>query len=805
MKKKVIYIGNNITHKTKYTPQLKTLTDLLKTEGFAIIISSKYLNKFKRVVDMLWTLLKNRSRTSFVIIDTFGTSNFYSAVFISQWARLLGLPYVPVLRGGNLPLKLKENPYFSKLLFLYSYKNIAPSGYLKAALNQYGYSAEVIPNVIDISIYPFKNRKEFQPKILYVRAFHQIYNPTMAVRVLHKVQKKFPKASLCMIGPPMDDSFEQTKQLARELGLVDSIKYTGVLSKSDWHKVSEEYDIFINTTTIDNTPVSVMEAMAMGIPVISTNVGGIPYLLEDGKDAFLVPNNDSVAMADKIVEIVSNQIAIEPVVKNARCKVEQFDWNVVRQAWIKLLNEKPQKKGLVDTLYDSSPLFVQNLLVSAYGIYWKRRRLGGNFKKYLKEFKSREHFSKQQWDEYQTQELRKLLIHAFTTVPFYYELYKGHGFSLEDFERFELKDLNKLPYLEKEDLRKFGKSTLLSQKKEKGTYVASSGSTGTPVSIYLSKRMHQKWNAAYESRLRNWAGVNSSLARGMIGGRRILNPNRPKKPFYRFNRIENQTYFSTYYINEKNTPDYIDGLVKHKVEYLVGYAMSIYFLAENINKLKLDAPKLKGVLTSSEKLTRQMRLEIEKAFQCKVFDAYSGVEACGLISENMDGELLFSPDTGIMEVLDSEGNEVNDGESGEVIATGLLNFDQPLIRYRIGDRVTKAKNQKTKSGIEMPIIESIDGRIEDVVLTNDGRRMVRFHSVFIDINGLVAGQLVQKKIDEIHLNLMVNTQFSTNDESEMEERVQNQLGKVKVYFNYVEEIPKNKNGKIRAVISELSN
>ncbi|OIQ36299.1 MAG: hypothetical protein BM563_11110 [Bacteroidetes bacterium MedPE-SWsnd-G1] len=753
----------------------------------------------------MFTVIKHHRKSWFILLDTFGASNFYYAVFIAQIARLFGTPYLPILRGGNLPKRFEGNPRLTRLLFKYSCKNITPSGFLKKALMDHGYAAETVPNIIDISVYDFKKRESYLPKILYVRAFHQIYNPTMAVRVLAQVKEEFPEVCLCMIGPEKDNSFRETQELAIKLGVEESITYTGVLSKKEWHKIAQDYDIFINTTTIDNTPVSVMEAMALGLPVISTNVGGIPYLLKDKIDAFLVNNNDVDAMANKIIEIISGKVDVSSTVLNALKKVEQFDWSVVRKSWIKLLNEKPKKKGFIDAFYDSSPVNIQNLLVSFYGFYWKQRRLGGNFKKYLKEFKSREHFSKQQWDEYQTQELRKLLIHAFTTVPFYKELYTRHGFTLEDFKKFELNDLHMLPYLEKEDLRKFGKTSLLSLKKEKGTFVASSGSTGTPVSIYLSKQMHQKWNAAYESRLRNWAGVNSSLARGMIGGRRILNPNRPKKPFYRFNSAENQTYFSAYYINKKNTPDYIEGLVKHKVEYLVGYAMSIYFLAENINKLELVAPKLQAVLTSSEKLTMQMRMEIEKAFKCKVFDAYSGVEACGLISENMDGELLFSPDTGILEVLDPGGKEVDYGVSGEVVATGLLNFDQPLIRYRIGDRVTKAKHQKTKSGIEMPLIESIDGRLEDVVVTNDGRKMVRFHSVFIDINGLVAGQLVQKKIDEIHLNLMVNTEFRTNDESEMEERVQNQLGKVKVYFNYVEEIPKNKNGKIMAVISELSN
>ena len=159
-------------------------------------------------------------------------------------------------------------------------------------------------------------------------------------------------------------------------------------------------------------------------------------------------------------------------------------------------------------IYAKSPVAFQNAIISLYGYYWKNRRLGSIFKKQLSEFKFRESFTDNQWKDYQTLELRKLLVHAFKTVPFYTDKYIKAGFSLNDFEKFELTDISKLPYLEKEELRKFGKTTLLSTKREKGKFYSSSGSTGTPISVYFSKKTHQIWNAAYEVRVRNWAGVN---------------------------------------------------------------------------------------------------------------------------------------------------------------------------------------------------------------------------------------------------------------------------------------------------------
>lgn len=458
---------------------------------------------------------------------------------------------------------------------------------------------------------------------------------------------------------------------------------------------------------------------------------------------------------------------------------------------------------LINILYKYSPVFLQNFAISVFGYFWKKRRLGNIFSTEVIAFQKREKFTKIQWNDYQTKALRKLLIHAFTHVPFYKNKYSTLGFTLNDFENFELKDLKKLPYLEKEELRKFGETSLLSTTKERGKFMASSGSTGTPTKIYFSKAFHQTWQAAYEVRVKNWGNINFKMARGMIGGRRVLPTANAKAPYYRYNYFEKQTYFSAYHLSDNTVYNYVQGLINNKVEYLVGYAKSIYFWADFINQKKIKTPQLKAVLTSSEKLTDEMRIIIEKAFKCKVFDAYSGCEACGLISENNDGELLFSLDTGIMELVDFEGNEINPGETGEVIATGLLNYNQPLIRYRIGDNVTLTKNQETKSKINFPIIKEIEGRVEDVIVGKDGRKMVRFHGLFINLKHLKASQVIQHKIDSIEIKLIVNPKFDTRQEKIISDRLTSQLGKISIKFTYIEDLPRTKNGKIKAVISHI--
>lgn len=458
----------------------------------------------------------------------------------------------------------------------------------------------------------------------------------------------------------------------------------------------------------------------------------------------------------------------------------------------------------VDHVYKSLPVSAQNLIISLYGWYWQKRRFGGGFKQELLKFRSRNNWNEAQWREYQEQKLRDLLIHAFSHVPFYKEKYSQAGFQLNDFKNFKLEDLHHLPFLEKQELREFGETKLLADNRKKGNFYSSSGSTGTPTKIYYSPSFHQIWSAAFEVRIREWAGVDRFSARGMIGGRRVVKEGDAQGPFYRYNSFEKQTYFSAYHISPSTIADYVEGMVKGKVTYMTGYAMSNYFLAKNILEAGIQAPQLKAVITSSEKLTDEMRQLFKEVYGCKTFDSYSGVEACGLFSEDPNGRLLDSPDVGITELLSESGADIQAGEVGEVVSTGLLNYDQPLIRYRIGDMAQLAEDQSSVDGREMPVIAQISGRIEDRVKGPDGREMVRFHGIYINIDGLLASQLIQEQLDEFIIRLVVDDSFQTSSAEElMRKRMQSQLGKVGIQFEYVEDLPRTSNGKIKAVISRI--
>ncbi|MES2691525.1 MAG: hypothetical protein V4658_14045 [Bacteroidota bacterium] len=448
-------------------------------------------------------------------------------------------------------------------------------------------------------------------------------------------------------------------------------------------------------------------------------------------------------------------------------------------------------------IYKNSPLPLQNLAITFYGYQWKKRRFGGIYRQEYEGYRQREVFTPPQWESYQNQHLNKLLLHAVSKVPYYKEAFNGI-----DINAVDIHSLHKLPLLEKNTLRKLGETTLLSTSKEPGgEFYSSSGSTGTPTKILFSAAMHQRWSAAFEARIRNWAGLSINNARGMIGGRRIVSDGESEGPFYRYNRIEKQVYFSAYHISEKNAANYVEAMHKYKTDYMTGYAMSNYFLARFIEKKNLHAPTLKAVITSSEKLTMEMRETFERVYGCKSFDSYSGVEACGLISECEKGKLHISPDVAIIEIIKADGSYAKPGEEGEAVCTGFLNYDQPLIRYKIGDVLRLSKQQTCECGRHMPVVDEIIGRTEDTVIGPDGREMVRFHGIFVGIPSIIEGQVIQHTLTDFEIRLVLHKSLEAREQELIDTRMRSQLGNIKVTTSIVNSIPRNQNGKFKAVIS----
>ena len=340
---RVLYFGN-ILSKHGYTPTtIENLSRLLRTEDMEFYTSSDKCNKLFRFLDMILFFFKHRKKADVVLIDTYSTLNFWYAVVIGMLSRCFHIKYIPILHGGKLPQRIERNKNISARLFNRSAVNVAPSSYLYTEFVKRGFhNTTIIPNFINEDDYLIRERKTANPmRLLWVRSFSDGYNPQMAVRCLSLLRQDFSDTTMLMIGGTNggEECLKATKRLAEELGVSDAIEFTGKLSKRELIERSQECNVFINTTNADNTPVSMIEAMATGIPVVSTNVGGIPYIIDDGKNGLLVEAGDVDAMADKLKLLMVDEAM---AVRLSRASIEtgtKYYSSSVRNAWHKLLKE----------------------------------------------------------------------------------------------------------------------------------------------------------------------------------------------------------------------------------------------------------------------------------------------------------------------------------------------------------------------------------------------------------------------------------------------------------------------------------
>lgn len=310
----------------------------LTTAGWAVLTTSSRPNRFARLLDALLTVWWQRHRYNVAQVDVFSGLGLVWAEIVCCALRMAKKPYVLTLRGGNLPVFAQGASKRVQRLLQSASAVTAPSAYLLEQMSSYHQDLVPLPNPLDLAKYPFKHRKHPASNLVWLRTFHDLYNPSLAVRVVALLAKDFPTVRLVMIGPNKGDgSCESTMNLALKLSVLERVNFPGPVPKDDIPHWLQQGDIFLNTPRVDNAPVSVLEAMACGLCIISTNVGGIPYMLEDEHDSLLVPDDDHAAMAKAVQRLLTEDGLAERLSGNGRRKAEQFDWTNILPRWEALL------------------------------------------------------------------------------------------------------------------------------------------------------------------------------------------------------------------------------------------------------------------------------------------------------------------------------------------------------------------------------------------------------------------------------------------------------------------------------------
>ena len=466
--------------------------------------------------------------------------------------------------------------------------------------------------------------------------------------------------------------------------------------------------------------------------------------------------------------------------------------------------------GRLDRVYAGLPVPAQHAAVTAVGARWYWLRFGSGYADMVRGFAARDRFDADQWRAWQARTLRPLLGAAAERVPHYRDTWDAEARA-----GARRGQLAAVPLLDKEPLRadptRFLDPARLPSPRLGPIDLAAgrllvfptSGSSGTPVRTIWNARELRASMAVREVRSAGWAGVSFRDPRATFSGRIIIPDPDSDGPFHRWNAIEHQVYFSTFHLRAENAEAYAAALREHEVVWATGYAQSFSRLGRYLLDAGGPRPRLRSVVATSEKLTEADRATIEEAFLCGVREEYSSIENAVFASECELGSLHVSPDAGVVEILRPDGTPTGPGEVGEVVATGFLRRMQPLIRYRIGD-LAAWSDEPCGCGRAMPVLAEVVGRVEDVLIGPDGRRVTRFHGVFYEIPGLIEAQIVQRSPRRFSVRVVVTDAFDEQGASVIIGRMIDRLGTAaEVSVDPVDAIERTAAGKFRAVVSEL--
>jgi glycosyltransferase involved in cell wall biosynthesis len=336
---RLLYVSNFLEAHANVS-YCRELSDRLEVAGVAMTRTSTKENRIARLADMVATVIARRAAYDIAIVDVFSGPAFLWAEAACFALRRVGKPYVLTLHGGNLPAFAQRSPRRVRRLLAGAAKVTAPSRYMQTLMRPYRGDIVLVPNAVDTVANAFVERAVARPRAIWVRAFHAIYNPELAAEAVALACRAVPELALVMLGPDKGDgSREAFTRRVHDLGVEGRIEMLGRVEKQEVARHLAAADIFLNTTNVDNTPISVLEALSAGLCVISTNVGGIPYLLEHERTALLVPQGDAGAMSSAIERIVVDPALAQRLSAHGRALAMQHDWSTVLGAWQRLFAE----------------------------------------------------------------------------------------------------------------------------------------------------------------------------------------------------------------------------------------------------------------------------------------------------------------------------------------------------------------------------------------------------------------------------------------------------------------------------------
>ncbi len=338
--RKILIVGTAFSDNKAVKTQGEYLFDLLKETMPDITIVSKHRNYLKRILDIVYTMLFLR-KDDVVILQVYSTKNIYLTYLALCLGKLKSCKLVATMHGGGIPDIYKQSPF--KRSILNSIANncmiiTAPSHYIASIFNSsYQKKIKIIRNFINVEEYTPKKLYSYTFTILWMRAYHAIYNPIKALEVVMLLKAEGIPVKLHMGGTDLG-LLDEVRSYIQNHHLENEVTIYNRLDNEQKNELASICDVYLNTTEVDNSPVSFLEMMAMGLPIVSTNVGGIPFWVSDKINALLSTDNSAVDLKEQIKLLIKDKKLYDTIVHNNFEHVKPFSKHAVKEDWLSLLN-----------------------------------------------------------------------------------------------------------------------------------------------------------------------------------------------------------------------------------------------------------------------------------------------------------------------------------------------------------------------------------------------------------------------------------------------------------------------------------
>lgn len=448
-------------------------------------------------------------------------------------------------------------------------------------------------------------------------------------------------------------------------------------------------------------------------------------------------------------------------------------------------------------LYACSPGILKEWLVAAEARRRNYYRRYGDYASVRKEYdlaKYRE-LSNPDIRGLQFRFLRELVAYAREKSSFY------RARLPRQLERLE--DVAAIPILSKEDIRNNMADITTEPVRNRAFYIGrTSGSTGTPLE-FRTGREGIRARYAIQDNYYAMYGCHYGERRVRLGGSQIKPAKAEKPPFWIYNRVDNQLQMSPWHIDSRSINHYMDEIERFRPKYFTGYAHALYRLAEHLWRNEKLTHHPKAIFTDSEGAPPEYYRVIEEGFQAPCHDVY-GISETGWIAVQCRHDVYHVLQLScVLEVVDGVGRPLPYGQTGRLVVTDLTQKAVPYIRYDTGD-LGSVSEAACECGWRTEILECLEGRSDDYVLTPQGRRVGRLSHVTKPGRGILESQIAQTARDRIVIRVVPTESFEAPSMKAVVKTARERLGTgMQVEWELVDAIPRTKRGKFKHVVREI--